>query len=105
MQTSMWRGGRLLGVVGVVLVLGCAAKKGEEARSSAKPLRVLFVYGGVHHSSIEPYMRMLDSMDGVEWTTALLPQSVDMLKPGLQKEYDALRIVHQGLQWVAGQTK
>jgi hypothetical protein len=104
MGMSMWRGGALLGVAAAVLGLGCAAKK-EGATEKAvselvKPLRVLLVYGGGHHSSIEAYMRMLDSMDGVEWSTALLPQASGKLKPGLEKEYDALLMVQMmGGRW------
>jgi len=62
--------------------------------------RVLFVYGGAHHSPITPYIRMLDSMEGIEWTPALMPQSAGMLKPGLENEYDALLMVQMmGERW------
>ncbi|MHC4253602.1 MAG: ThuA domain-containing protein, partial [Planctomycetota bacterium] len=97
-----WR--RLLGsllLCGIVsaLYVGCTSQEGT-VPTKGKKVRVLFVYGGVHHSPITAYMRMLDSMPGVEWDSALLPQSFGMLKPGLEKQYDVLLMVQMmGKQW------
>ena len=99
MKTRMWRSGGFLCGLAIMLILGCASKE-REMGSRDKPVRVLFVYGGAHHSPITPYMRMLDSMSGIEWTPALLPQSAGMLKPGLEKEYDVLVMVQMmGSRW------
>ena len=73
---------------------------GKAVTSLDGKTRVLFVYGGGHHSPITPYMRMLDSMEGIEWETALMPQSAGMLKPGLENEYDVLLMVQMmGDRW------
>jgi type 1 glutamine amidotransferase len=94
---------RRIGVVvcglAVLLCVGCASQQ-DLMESRDETIRVLFVYGGAHHSPITPYMRMLDSMPGVEWTPALLPQEAGMLKPGLEKQYDVLLMVQMmGKRW------
>ena len=101
----MNREARIRRTIGVVcglagaLCLGCAPGDGAPALRG-ETTRVLLVYGGAHHSPITPYMRMLDSMPGIEWTPALLPQSAEMLKPGLEKEYDVLLMVGMmGSRW------
>ena len=98
-KKRIWRsGGLLCGLVGM-LCLGCVSRDRAPA-SRGETIRVLFVYGGAHHSHITPYMRMLDSMPGIEWTPALLPQSAEMLKPGLEKAYDVLVMVQMmGSRW------
>ena len=52
-------------------------------------IRVLLTFGG-HGFEQEPFFAMFDKMPGVEYTKAPLPASADLLKPGLEKEYDAI---------------
>ena len=99
MKTRIWRSGGFLCGLAIMLCVGCASQERIVGFRDGT-IRVLFVYGGGHHSPITPYMRMFDSMGGIEWTPALLPQSARMLKPGLEKEYDVLVMVQMmGSRW------
>jgi len=55
----------------------------------AKPLRVLLTFGG-HGFEEAPFFAMFDALPGVEYTKAPLPEKADLLKPGLEKQYDAI---------------
>ncbi|MHC4502351.1 MAG: ThuA domain-containing protein [Planctomycetota bacterium] len=105
MKTRAWRSGSLLCGLAIMLLLGCAPKESSAPKDTAAgpggaKIRVLFVYGGGHHSPITPYRRMFDSMSDVEWTSALLPQSAGMFKPGLEEKYDVLVMVQMmGSRW------
>jgi len=56
---------------------------------SDKPLRVLLTIGG-HGFEQKEFFGMWDSLPGITYTKAPLPQSIDMLKPGLEKQYDVI---------------
>ena len=54
-----------------------------------KPLRVLLTYGG-HGFQQKEFFAFWDALPGVTYTKCELPKQADMLKPGLEKEYDAI---------------
>lgn len=57
--------------------------------ANAGKIRVLLTFGG-HGFEQEPFFAMFDALPGVEYTKAPLPQSADLLKPGLEKDYDVI---------------
>ena len=57
--------------------------------AGAKPIHVLFTYGG-HGFDEKPFYKMLDALPGITYEKAKLPQDADLLKPGLEKRYDAI---------------
>ena len=59
------------------------------AAQQARPLRVLLTFGG-HGFQEGPFFAMFDALDNVEYTKAPLPEKADLLKPGLEKQYDAI---------------
>jgi hypothetical protein len=59
------------------------------AAQQARPLRVLLTFGG-HGFQEEPFFAMFDALDNVEYTKAPLPEKADLLKPGLEKQYDVI---------------
>ncbi len=66
----------------VVLAPDCNAADKEK-------IRVLLTFGG-HGFEQEPFFAMFDAMKGVTYTKAPMPQSADLLKPGLEKDYDVI---------------
>ncbi|MCX7045463.1 MAG: ThuA domain-containing protein [Candidatus Sumerlaeota bacterium] len=62
--------------------------KPQEA-SKEKAIRILLTYGG-HGFQEKEFYAMFDALPGVKYTKAQLPQQADLLKPGLEKEYDVL---------------
>ncbi len=74
-------------LLGLVVVVAAGVASAEEAE---KPkIRVLLTYGG-HGFQQKPFFAMFDALDGVVYTKAELPKSADMLKPGLEKDFDVL---------------
>lgn len=65
-----------------------SALNAEEPAGGEK-IRVLLTFGG-HGFEQEPFFAMFDAIDGIEYTKAPLPQSAEMLKPGLEEKYDAI---------------
>lgn len=63
-----------------------AAEKGPAAGGK---IRVLLTFGG-HGFEEKPFFAMFDAMPNVEYTKAELPQAADLLKPGLEKDYDVI---------------
>lgn len=60
------------------------------AQQPEKPkIRVLFTYGGHGFDEKEMY-KMLDSLEGVVYEKAEMPKSLDLFRPGLEKEYDCI---------------
>jgi len=70
------------------LSLGLAPAPARGADSPDK-LRVLLTYGG-HDFQEKEFFAMWDALRGVTYTKAPLPESADLLKPGLEKNYDAI---------------
>lgn len=52
-------------------------------------VRVLLTFGG-HGFDQKAFFAMFDAMPNVEYTKAPLPKSADLLKPGLEKDYDVI---------------
>ncbi len=76
----------LLAVVAVLCTPAFATDKAEKADGK---IRILLTFGG-HGFEQEPFFAMFDAMENVEYTKAPLPESADLLKPGLQEKYDAI---------------
>jgi type 1 glutamine amidotransferase len=70
------------------LAILVAADPAWAAPPDAK-LRVLLTYGG-HDFQEKEFFAMWDAFPGVTYTKAPLPQSADLLKPGLEKDYDVI---------------
>ena len=52
-----------------------------------KDIRILLTYGG-HGFEEELFYKMFDNLPGISYSSIKLPDSTDILKPGLEKEYD-----------------
>lgn len=74
----------LLLVVGLPL---CNAA--DQNRPLGSPIRVLLTYGG-HEFEQKPFYAMWDALPGIAYTKCQLPQQADMLKPGLEKQFDVI---------------
>jgi len=72
-----------------LVVCTCSGPGWAEEPASKDTIRVLLTFGG-HGFQQEPFFAMFDAMPGIKYTKAPLPQSADLLKPGLEKEYDAI---------------
>ncbi len=77
----------------VIIALTCLAAVLTSIAARAAPpearLRVLLTYGG-HDFQEKEFFAMWDALPGVSYTKAPLPQSADLLRPGLEKDYDAI---------------
>jgi len=65
------------------------AQTPDGENKDAGKIRVLLTYGG-HGFKQEPFFKMFDDMKGITYTKAALPESADMLKPGLEKKFDVI---------------
>jgi len=84
---SMWRAVTRLSLLVPCLIWStcCAAAQTIEKRD----IRVLLTFGG-HDFEQKPFFAMFDSLPGIKYTRASMPDSAKLLKPGLEKEYDAI---------------
>ncbi len=79
-------------VTAVVIVLFCLiAGMGTSvvAQETERPIRILLTYGG-HGFEEGPFFAMFDALPGIEYTRAPLPARADLLRPGLQQQYDVI---------------
>jgi type 1 glutamine amidotransferase len=69
----------------------CLAGTAQPARAADKPgpLRILLTFGG-HGFEEQPFFAMFDALPGIKYTKAEMPKDAGLLKPGLQKDYDAI---------------
>jgi len=72
-------------IIPLCFMLG-ALVHGAEAE---RPLRVLLTYGG-HGFQQKEFFAFWDALPGVAYTKCELPKDAGMLRPGLEKEYDAV---------------
>ncbi len=72
-----------------LLVVAAAGSSFAEEPSGDGAIRVLLTFGG-HGFQQEPFFAMFDKMANVQYTKAPMPQSADLLKPGLEKDYDVI---------------
>ncbi len=68
----------------VVLSAALAATAGR-----AEPVRALLLYGG-HGFPTNAFFETMRSLPGVRLETARLPEALDRLKPGLEREFDVI---------------
>ncbi len=77
----------------VIIALACLAAALTSISARTDPpearLRVLLTYGG-HDFQEQEFFAMWDALPGVSYTKAPLPQSADLLKPGLDQVYDVI---------------
>lgn len=57
--------------------------------SAGRPIRVLLTYGG-HGFEEKAFFAMFDSLPGVVYTKAEMPQAAKSLRSGLKKDYDVI---------------
>jgi uncharacterized protein len=76
----------VLSLIAVTLVLAGSA---QAADAAAGKLRVLVTYGG-HGFDEKEFWALFDAMPGIAATKAEMPKNADLLKPGLEKQYDCL---------------
>jgi uncharacterized protein len=74
-------------VVLSLLTLGGRSAAAEDA--SPKKIRVLATVGG-HDYEKEPFDAMFAAMPDLEVTQAVMPEAIDILRPGLENKYDVL---------------
>ncbi len=76
-----------------IIALACLAAVLTSISARTDPpearLRVLLTYGG-HDFQEKEFFAMWDALPGVSYTKAPLPQSADLLRPGLEKDYDVI---------------
>lgn len=74
----------ILTTIALTLLLTLSASAQE-----AKKLRVLVTVGG-HGFDQKPFYEMLDKLPGISYKKIDLPKDAGLLKPGLEKDYDAI---------------
>lgn len=81
----------LLGVCtwGSLLAAEGSNSQGSPAQPPGKKIRVLVTYGG-HGFDEKEFWAMFDAIADITWAKAELPKQADILKPGLEKQYDVL---------------
>jgi type 1 glutamine amidotransferase len=72
--------------------------------AESKPLRVLLTYGG-HGFQQKEFFALWDALPGVTYTKAELPKQADLLKPGLEKQYDVIVMYDMAKGFSAEQRK
>ncbi len=72
----------------LTVLLSASSLWATDAATPGK-LRVLVTYGG-HAFEKQPFWAMWDRLPGIVYRKAQLPQAADLLKPGLQKDYEVI---------------
>ena len=74
-----------------VLFAVCLVGSLDSAGAEDKPetIRILLTFGG-HAFEEQPFFAMFDALPGIKYTKAEMPKDAGLLKPGLQKDYDAV---------------
>ena len=72
--------------------------------AEAKPLRVLVTLGG-HGFEQKEFFAMWDALPGVKYAKAEMPKDADLLKPGLEKQYDVIVMYDMTKGFTPGQRK
>jgi type 1 glutamine amidotransferase len=88
----MTRTAAVLLTFSLVLTAGMSAQAPQTTgggEGDARALRVLVTVGG-HGYEEAPFHGMLDALPGVTWKMIQLPEEADLLKPGLERQYDAI---------------
>lgn len=72
-----------------LLLLGSAPAISAQQASPPRAIRILVTWGG-HEFPQEEFFHFIDSLPGATNSKVSKPQFADMLKPGLEKQYDVL---------------
>jgi len=77
--------------VGIVCLVGLMVMAGATAQEQVggKKVRILLVTGG-HGFEEAKFFKMFDDLKGFECRKAAYPQAAELIKPGLEKECDAI---------------
>jgi len=70
--------------------------------AQANPIRVLLTIGG-HAFEEKEFYAMWDALPGIKYDKCELPKQADMLKPGLEKQYDVLVMYDMAKTWTPEQ--
>ena len=69
------------------LLLAC--QNNADENTSQTDIKILLSIGG-HGFQEEPFFGMFDNLPGVKYHCIQLPDSANLLKPGLEKQYDVI---------------
>jgi uncharacterized protein len=75
-------------LVAAAAALCVVPARADEPAGKGK-IRVLLTFGG-HGFEEKPFFAMFDSMSELSWTKAPMPKSAELLKPGLEKDFDVI---------------
>jgi type 1 glutamine amidotransferase len=84
------------------LILGTFVTSAPAA--DQKPFRILLTYGG-HAFEQKEFYAMWDALPGIQYTKCELPRQADMLKPGLEKNFDVIVMYDMAKDWTPAQEK
>ena len=76
-------------MLSILLATTLTLQAADSSAPATKPLRVLITYGG-HAFNTNAFFAVWDKLPGVTYATCVLPKQADMLKPGLEKQFDAI---------------
>jgi hypothetical protein len=77
-------------MLALALLAGAVTASAAQRKPPAKAkIRVLLTFGG-HGFEQEPFFAMFDRMPNVEYTKAEFPKAAELLRPGLEKDYDVI---------------
>jgi uncharacterized protein len=86
-----------------VVILSLAIATFSNMAAAQEPakgkIRVLLTYGG-HGFQEKPFFAMFDAFPGIVTTKVPMPKAAEMLKPGLQKDYDVI-VMYDMVQKIA----
>lgn len=85
------------------LVLACAGFPRAEDAAQAN-IRVLLTYGG-HGFEEKPFFALFEAIPDIRVTRCELPRQADLLKPGLEKDFDVIVMYDMCQQFTPGQQK
>ena len=80
---------KLVGCLLLVVAVAVISQPALADPPAKEKIRVLLTVGG-HAFEEAPFYAMWDAMPGIQWTKIDLPQQGDLLKPGLEKQYDVI---------------
>jgi type 1 glutamine amidotransferase len=76
-------------LLSIAVVIAASRPALADQPAKGEKIRVLLTVGG-HGYEEAPFYAMWDALPGVKWTKIELPKQADLLKPGLEKEYDVI---------------
>ena len=85
-------------ICGICVMAAGFARATEVPAPQARPIRVLLTYGG-HGFEEKEFYAMWDALPGISYSKCELPRQANMLKPGLEKQYDVLVMYDMAKAW------